>query len=507
MAAHLFITREDLIQSNLRRTAPFSDAQIVQDLIEKHKSSVEYRWMVDGDRYFNCDHNILSHDFRAWKDPKSKATIQLPNKANNKLPHPYHRRQVLEKSGYLYKNPIKITHKSNEKAADNFRLAAGRKFDPLMMNISEEASNQGRTYLHFFFDSEKFDYMEMDAREIIPIFESTRERDIESIIRFFNIETNLAGDTSTMIRAQWWYDDRVETYEQKEGGDMKFIGTAGHFTAHIVDKETPDGRTVNEGWGRTPFVEFKNNRKCSSDLVPIKPFLDVLDMVDSQFANDLEELQDAILKATGTDSKPAELAYNIKFFKVAATSESDANLDWMTLDLPFEAKSKWIRETEESIAAHGMSIFSKADSFGNDPSGVALTWLYTPLDIKASMQHTQFVESLHKTAWFFEKALNLIGKGGSAAPDEDVLDELLFDADKTIITNVDKKVELSNASFGKLPDKIRLRHDPRVEADELDEAVASIEKTKTEDSKRAQEVSRAATVQPTNGAVKIPEEV
>lgn len=500
MAAHLFITREDLIQSNIRRNAPLSDAEIVQELIEKHKSSSEFRWMVDGQKYFDSEHKILTHNFRKWKNPKSKVTETLPNKADNRIAHPYHRRQVLEKSGYLYKNPIKITHDKDEKVAENFRLAAGRKFDPLMMTLSEEASNGGRTYLHFFFDGEKFDYLEMDAREIIPIFETSRNREIESLIRFFSIETNLAGDTSTTIRAEWWFADRVEIYEQKQGSPMKLLKTTGHFTAHIRDKENPEGRTVQEGWGRVPFVEFKNNRKCTSDLKPIKPFIDALDMVDSQYANDLEELQEAILKATGTSSKPAELAYNIKFFKVATSAEPDSNMDWMTLDMPFEAKSGWIKDSEESIAAHGMSIFPKTDSFGNNPTGVALTWLYTPLDIKASMQHTQFVESLHNTAWFFEKSLSLTNQGGSAEPDEKKLDGLKFEADKTIITNIDKKVELSNASFGKIPDNIRFRHDPRVKADELDQAVADMKSIAEEDSRRAQEVSKAGVV-PTNGEV------
>lgn len=501
MAAHLFVTREDLIQSNLRRSAPLSDAAIVQELIESHKSSPEYRWMIDGDRYFNCDHNILSHNFKSWKDPRSKITEDLPNKADNRIAHPYHRRQVLEKSGYLYKNPIKITHKSEEKVAENFRLAAGRKFDPLMMTLSEEASNQGRTYLHFFFDGEIFDYLEMDAREVIPIFETSRNREIESLIRFFNMETNMAGDVATMIRAEWWFNDRLEIYEQQQGSEMKLVRKTGHFKAHIVDKESPEGRTVEEGWGRVPFVEFKNNRKCTSDLIPIKAFLDALDMVDSQFANDLIELQDAILKATATDSKPADLAYNMKFFKVVTTSEEESDMDWMTLDMPFEAKSGWIKDAEESIAAQGMSIFPKTDRFGSDPSGVALTWLYTPLDTKASMQHTQFVESLRQTAWFFEKSLNLIGEGGSENPDEKILNELSFEADKTIITNLDSKIKLSNESFGKIPDNIRFRHDPRVKAEELEQAVEDMKNLADEKSARDQEVSKAG-IQPTNGAVK-----
>ena len=198
-----------------------------------------------------------------------------------------------------------------------------------------------------------------------------------------------------------------------------------------------------------------------SDLSFIRPFLDALDIVDSQYANDLQEIQDAVIKASGTDQKPNEISYNMKVFKVVVVDDDKGDVNYMTVELPFESKSRWMKETEESIAIQGMSINPKTDQFGNNASGVALNWMYLPLDLKASMLEEKFKVALYDFAWFVNRANELID-GDVRAMDESEIQGFEWTFNKSMIANEEGKIDRANESVGKVSEKTRLENDPRV---------------------------------------------
>ncbi len=74
---------------------PFLRIRILSRLIkEDEKSSLKHE-MQDGEKYYDSKYDILDEDFTMWVDPESKKTHKQPNKANNRIPRPFHRRQVL----------------------------------------------------------------------------------------------------------------------------------------------------------------------------------------------------------------------------------------------------------------------------------------------------------------------------------------------------------------------------------------------------------------------------
>ena len=91
---------------------------------------------------------------------KCKKTHKQPNKANNRIPRPFHRRQVLEKVSYLLKNPITVTFGDNietdaekasaERIRDVFTDVLGMEFDVILVDLATGASNKGREWLHVF---------------------------------------------------------------------------------------------------------------------------------------------------------------------------------------------------------------------------------------------------------------------------------------------------------------------------------------------------------------------
>ena len=455
-----FYTQTDLTNFRIRNNAPLTDAQILNELIEVDINSANKEMMRNGALYGRARHDIEDKDFQIWINPKTGKPVTLPNKANSRMAHANHRLQVVIKTSYLFKTPITITHESGDNAVDNFNEMTGSEFDNTMHDLGMEASNKGRSWIHCFFDEEgNFEYQIIDAIEVIPFYETSRQKKLTSLIRYFPMQLNIAGDRVEVMRVEWYFPDRVDIFESKDGGEFKKLGSEPHFTIGNTASPDMDGNPMS--WGRVPFVEFKNNMDCLSDLNFIKSFIDALDLVDSQFANDLIEIQEAIVKASGTDDKPSEIAYNMKVFKVVVTKDEKSDIQYLTVEIPFEARQSWMDDVRTEIAIQGMSLDMTQDKFGQNPSGVAWKWMYLPLDLKASMLEEKFKVGLYAFAWFVNEAIKFIAE--LSAMDDDEIRKFSWKFNKSMIANEDEKIKQSNESVGRVSEQTRLENDPRVD--------------------------------------------
>lgn len=478
-------TFQDIINFTISQNGTKTFAEILTELVAEDSQSKNKEMMADGDRYYRSNHDIKAHDFTLWQDPETSDWETIKNKADSRIPHPHFRKQNIEKTSYLLAQPVTATNDS-ERAVELYEDMKGLDFDDMLQDLGTGATNHGRDFLHFFFDGDVFNMMVINARECIPIYETSRQKKLVSLIRYFVIESDVSGTKAVVTRAEWWYADRVEIYEMKDGQGFRFIVSNGHFEE--TDTANPEGNFPSS-WGRVPFVDFKNNMECLSDLWFIREFIDALDMVDSEFANDLIDLQEAIVKAEGVDNKPAELARDMKLFKVIVSSDPQSDVGYMTMELPFEARAQWIKDAEQSIAVHGMAVDSKVDKLGNNPSGVALKFMYMSLDLKANMMQRKFTTALFETVWFFNEAVKLLPDRGQPITDDEIKG-FTFVFTKTMIANEKEKIELANESVGKVSEQTRLGEDPRVE--DVDEEIKRMDEER-------EKISPAPVVQPSNG--------
>ena len=105
----------------------------------------------------------------------------------------------------------------------------------------------------------------------------------------------------------------------------------------------------------------------------------------------------------------------------------------------------------------GMAIDTTADKFATAPSGVALKFLYTPLDQKANMLVVKLRRALKEFMWFVAQDINL--KQGT-----DYDSSLIrVDVNKTVITNDAETVTMIQQSQGIVPDTILLAKHPFVD--------------------------------------------
>ncbi|MGI5891987.1 MAG: phage portal protein [Bacillota bacterium] len=144
---------------------------------------------------------------------------------------------------------------------------------------------------------------------------------------------------------------------------------------------------------KLPFVPFYNNGSHMGDLWMYKDLIDQYDRVVSGYANDLFDIQEVIfvLRNYGGEDLATFLSElkRYKAIKVDGDSRSEGGIETMQIDIPIEARVKFLELLRRQIFISGQGVDPNPHNFGNS-SGVALKYLYSLLEIKAGLLETEF---------------------------------------------------------------------------------------------------------------------
>ena len=109
--------------------------------------------------------------------------------------------------------------------------------------------------------------------------------------------------------------------------------------------------------------------------------------------NDLEDIQEVLFVLAGYEGEDlGEFLQKLKKYKtikVDSDEDGQGSLNTLTIDIPVEAREKMLAMTRKSIFEQGMGIDPDPQNFGNS-SGVALSYLYSLLELKAGLMETEF---------------------------------------------------------------------------------------------------------------------
>lgn len=438
------ITFQELEQQKLINNNIITDSNIIRDLIENHDTSK----MIEGEKYYYNENSILDKKQYYWKDGERKLDKA---KANNKIPHNWHKLLVDQKVSYLVSSPpiLQVKEDKNKKHEDRLNLILGEEWHDTLNEIGVNSSNKGTDWLHIYINREGlFKFIIIPAEEVIPIYDTSLQENLEGILRPYLVQVN----GKDRYRVEWWTRETVTFYLESENGvflldDTEEINPAPHF--YYNDK--------GYGWGKVPFVEFPNNSKRVSDLKFYKELVDAYDSNVSDLANDLEEIQEVIKVLKGYDSTNlSEFNENLRYYKTIKVS-GDGGVDKLEMQIPVEAKKEMLDRLEENIFLFGQGVNMKTDKFGNSPSGVALKFLYAALDLKASTMERKFRKSVKRLLWFATEYINIIDKKDYKSTDIQVTFK------KTMISNDKEDVEIARDSQGIISDETIIANHPWVE--------------------------------------------
>lgn len=483
------------------------NTKILKELITEFQTSVTLKNMRNGQSYYEAKHDILKKKLNEYTiyDQVNKQQVKKinENKSNEKVPHPFHQKQVNQKVSYCCSKPItlKYNKKTDKNITDVVWNVLGFKFEKLLKNRAKEASNKGRAWIHPNYKDGKLVFEKYRAEECIPIFDTETQSYLVGFIHFYTIQDLSGDEVKEKIYVEYWDEKEVtyyEEYETEKGTvfieDVTRPALGCHWTTTIYDATLNNVlRVERHSWGRVPFIAIENNEECTTDLENIKPLIDAYDLINSNFVNTVEDLKEIIWLVNGYGAEDL-LAYieAIKVNGVARTNDTTGKIDAKTIPIPYEARKTLLDMLRSLIYEFGRAVdTANRDLIGQAPSGVSLEFLYSDLDQKADDLIVGLKTAIYEILWYVLEDLKQQGKIDRTINEFDFSIEF----NKTRIFNEIEKVNaLSNDNVMSI--KSKLEKHPWV--DDVDIEYERIQEEKMENLKQQQEYLNLGNFNTTN---------
>ena len=444
------LTQTDIANLKISANGTPRMGDIIEDLIELHNTQK----MQEGVDYYRNNHKIKDRQITYFDENGEEQVDETAT--NHKLPHNWHKLLVDQKANYLVGKPITFNAKDtsdaeanqqtdSEQLTDKVKELLGEDFNDDLWELCKGSSNKGVEWLHPYIDSEgEFDYVVIDAREGIPIWETRKQKELQGFIRYYLLNVN--GDDR--IRAEYWTAEEVQYFTENEAGVLQ---PDDEPEAHF------DYNQEGQSWGKVPFIPFKNNEEMLNDLNNYKELIDDYNLNVSDLSNDLADLQEAIYVLKNYQGESlAEFKTNLRYYRALKT-DGDGGLDIQEMDIPIDAKDSHLDRLEENIFTFGQGVNTKSEKFGQNPSGVALKFMYALLDLKADKTERKFKRALRDFLWFIAKYLEYEEKTEYDHKSVDIT------FNKSMIINESEKIQSAAQSKGIVSDETIAANHPWVD--------------------------------------------
>lgn len=446
------------------------DINNLSDIITEFQGSKNYQWMIWGDKYYTSDNVDIMARRKLVYLPEMPKPIDHPYLANHKLPSGYLTKIVDQKVQYLLGNGVTVD-KSNKAIIDELFGSTKNedKFTSFVQDIATTASKKLVGWAYPYIDDEgKLKFVNVPPEEVIAFMDSKGV--LQMVIRFYeNTEIDETDNTlKTFNVAEVWTDMELTTYK-KAADDSKAvyskIETCGHMSKQVVNNLTGATEEKQEiGWGRIPFVPLYNNKDKTSDLKRIKPFIDIYDIVNSDFANNIDDMQEAfyILKNYGGEDMQ-EFVSQLKMLKAVPVGDN-GDVDIKQLQIPTEARGTFLELTDKNIFKFGMAV-DTTNLAGGSITNVVIKAMFADLDLKADKFQTQVLDFIEGIMWFINEYFKMTGKA-------EIAPELSFS--RSLIINEVEILKANQEQKGNISEDTRLKNNPWVK--DVDEEKKLIEK-------------------------------
>ena len=443
------------------------ESRLIKELITEFNMSDVKKKMLDGERYFRDQNDILKKDLKTYSifDQTTGQTVKRTNenKSDEHLPHGFYWKQVNQKKAYICGKPMNITYNiPTDKEKDEKTKSAERKinnmiwnvlgvnFEKLIKNRVKEASNKGRAWLHPNYRNGKLVFEKYPTEECIPIYDNETQSYLTGFIHFYKIQDLTVDPVEERTYVEYWDENEVRYYiETKVNDTTVYLEDVTrerpmcHWYREIYDNTLNNLKRIERhSWGKVPFIEIENNEEKMTDLEPIKPLIDAYDLINSNYVNTVEDLKEIIWLINGYGAENLlALIENLKVNGVARTNDTAGKIEAKLLDIPYEARQALLKGLKELIYEFGRAVdTSNKDLIGQAPSGVSLEFLYTDLDMKADDTISGLIPAIHEVLWYVLQDLKMKGK----IPEDIDESDFKIEFNKSRIFNEAEKVNTLN---------------------------------------------------------------
>jgi len=340
----------------------------------------KFKYFKYGVDYYTGNNTEIMKRKKCVYDESAAKLLEVPYKANHKYPSGFFKIIVDQKVQYLLGNGVK-----GEELAIQALDEATNGLYQFLIKCGTTASQKGRQWVYMYVEGGKLKYTRVAPEQVMPTYKHGK---LESVTYFY--------EEGELKVAEVWTADDVKKYTKRQSdGDYAFDSQMAHYKSINKFNGEPVS-VVDNFFGIIPFIPLNNNEYQLSDLKNIKALIDIYDIIASDFANNIDDMQDAffiIKNFGGTDV--GEFLNDLKRYKSIKVGD-DGDVKPEQLEIPTEARKVFLEQLRRDIYNFAMGV-DTTNTPGGSITNVMIRSMYANLDLKCDqfeMEVTDFLNLL-----------------------------------------------------------------------------------------------------------------
>lgn len=375
--------------------------------IDRWKHSRKRKMMLDGERYYNGDHDIMRRKREVIVE--GGARMEDTNLPNNKLVDNQFAKMVDQKTNYLLSKPI--TYESEDSKYND--LLAGifnAKFQRILRNGGVDAFCGGGSWLYVYIDDKgKLQFQRFAPHEVLPFWKDSEHDELDCAVRVYRVEAYEGKTLKTIEKVEVFTVDGIGRYVLESG-------------KLIADVDNPSENYIKAGeneynWERIPLVFFRTNAQEIPLIKKVKGLQDALNTMLSDLPNAMEENAGGqsilvIKNYDGTDL--GEFRRNLATFKavkVRTQDGADGGLESLQVEVNAANYESVLKLLKKAIIENAMGYDAKDDRLGGNANQMNIKSMYSDIDLAASEMEGEYQASFVQLLELVNAYLSATGKG------------------------------------------------------------------------------------------------
>lgn len=367
----------------------------ISQAISEHRSSDMFRIALDADEY-KAQRNVTIYKWAKYLYTMTGQKVLDFTASNNKLASNFFHRLNKQRLTYSLGNGISFTHTEKvvvdgkETTIDTTKKALGKKFDTKMYKGGLYALIHGLSFL--FWNNDHIDVFKLT--EFVPLWDEETGM-LKAGIRFWSLDWNHKPVTVVLYEEDGY--TKLRTKGDNTAMELQIINPKRAYKQKIASSVADGDVVVDEiNYSKFPIVPFWGSPEHQSTLVGMRGKIDAFDLINSGFADDLQECAEIywILENDMGDGDVDLVKFRdkLKLNHIANIDGNNTKITPYTHEIPTTARDTFLTNIRNQIYEDfgGLDVHTVAAGATNDHIDAA----YQPMDEEADDFEMQIIEAL-----------------------------------------------------------------------------------------------------------------
>ena len=353
----------------------------IRDAITRHRNSDDFKIAEAADEY-DAQRNVTITEAVQKIYAMNGAEMEDFTSSNNRIASNFFRRLNRQRCTYSLGNGVTFD-------VEGVKEKLGSKFDTDLFNAAYKALKHGKSY----------GFWNVDRLHVFPFtqfvpFEDETDGTLRAGIRYWCIEWN-----KKPVYAVLYEEDGYTKYQSKGGKSglaMEEMEPKRAYKQTVAHTEAGGDEVIGEeNYGALPIVPLYANEQHQSTLVGMRAAIDSFDLIQSGFANDVQDCASVywlIGNALGmTDEDKQKFLDQIRLGHVAAVDTDNSSVTAYTQEIPYNAREAYLNRIAHSIY-RDFGAFNPEDIAAGNVTATQIRAAYQAQDEEADAFEFQLIE-------------------------------------------------------------------------------------------------------------------